>query len=300
MALDPSSSAINILDSGPTSGTQNVPGAPAHVLVHPVALLSILDHYLRRTDEQDRVIGTLLGTRTDSDTVEVHTAFAMLHSETSEQVAVDADYLKVMSDLCHKVNPQEVIVGWYSTGSTLNTFSALIQNFYSQETAPYPAVHLALNTGTEQGEEPSVKAYISSPVGVVPKPENCVFLPVPVELRFHAAERSGLDLLIQAADSAGSTTPQPVTDLEILETSLKKVSDMLDRVLAYVHAVIAGERKGDAGVGRYLMDTLGASTEDLEKGGFNSSLQDTLMITYLASLVRSQAEVSARLALTSA
>lgn len=48
----------------------------------------------------------------------------------------------------------------YSTGPTLNTYSALIQNFYSQETAPYPAVHLALNTGTDQGEEPGVKAYV--------------------------------------------------------------------------------------------------------------------------------------------
>jgi translation initiation factor 3 subunit F len=65
------------------------------------------------------VIGTLLGTRTDADTVEVHTAFAMLHSETSEQVAVDAEYLKVMYDLCHKVNPQEVIVGWSVSWSRL-------------------------------------------------------------------------------------------------------------------------------------------------------------------------------------
>ena len=90
---------------------------------------------------------------------------------------------------------------------------------------------------------------------------------------------------------------------------------MLDRVLAYVRAVLAGERQGDPAVGRYLMDTLGASTEDLEKGGFQASLQvrsfcrqkfsaflltffqDTLMLTYLANLVRSQAEVSARLAL---
>jgi len=175
----------------------------------------------------------------------------------------------------------------------------LIQNFYSQETAPYPAVHLALNTATEQGEEPGVKAYVSSPIGVVPKAENCVFFPVPVELKFHGAERSGLNLLIRAANSSSSTTPQPVTDLEILDASLNSVSDMLGRVLTYVRSVIAGERKGDAAVGRYLMDTLGASTEDLEKGGFNSSLQDILMMSYLASLVQSQAEVSARLALTS-
>lgn len=48
----------------------------------------------------------------------------------------------------------------YSTGSNLNTYSALIQNFYSQETAPYPAIHIALNTGTELGEEAGVKAYV--------------------------------------------------------------------------------------------------------------------------------------------
>jgi translation initiation factor 3 subunit F len=48
----------------------------------------------------------------------------------------------------------------YSTGSNLNTYSALIHNFYSQETAPYQAVHITMNTGTVEGEEPGVKAYI--------------------------------------------------------------------------------------------------------------------------------------------
>ena len=48
----------------------------------------------------------------------------------------------------------------YSTGSNLNTNSALIQNFYSQETGSHQAVHIALNTGTEEGEKPGVKAYI--------------------------------------------------------------------------------------------------------------------------------------------
>jgi len=74
---------------------------------------------------------------------------------------------------------------------------------------------------------------------------------------------------------------------------------MLDRVLAYVRSVLSGEHEGDSAVGRYLMDTLGASTdvEDEEKSGFNAKLQDTLMVSYLANLVRSQVEVSSRLAL---
>lgn len=52
----------------------------------------------------------------------------------------------------------------YSTGSNLNTYSALIHNFYSQETAPYPAVHVAMDTGLQEGEQVSVKAYTRSVV----------------------------------------------------------------------------------------------------------------------------------------
>ncbi|KAF5322376.1 hypothetical protein D9619_000597 [Psilocybe cf. subviscida] len=296
MPLGPKSSAINMTGTNVADVAANVPRTPTSITIHPVALFSILDHYLRRTDSQDRVIGTLLGTRHDNE-VEVRSSFAVLHSETDEQVAVDMDYHRTMYELHHKVNPKEVIVGWYSTGSNLNTYSALIQNFYSQETAPHQAIHVSVNTGVEEGQEPGVKAYISSPVGVSPKPENCVFVPVPVQLRFHDAERSGLDLLAKTASLPSSTSLQPVADLEIIEQSILSVSDMLDRVLTYVRAVLSGEKKGDPAVGRYLMDTLGASTDDLEKGGFNASLQDTLMISYLANLVRAQAEVSSRLAL---
>ncbi|KAG6832169.1 hypothetical protein H0H92_004900 [Tricholoma furcatifolium] len=296
MPLGPSSSAVHIQATSAASAA-NGPRTPTSVTVHPVALFSILDHYLRRGDNQDRVIGTLLGTRTETE-VEIKSSFAVLHSETSEQVAVDMEYHRGMFELHQKVNPKEVIVGWYSTGSNLNTYSALIQNFYSQETTPNQAIHLAINTGVEEGQTAGVSAYVSSPVGVFPKPENCVFVPVPVEIRFHDAERTGLDLLTKTAASSNATSIQPVSDLEILERSILDVQAMLDRVLTYVQGVLSGETKGDPAIGRYLMDTLGANTDDLNKSGFNASLQDTLMISYLANLVRSQAEVASRLALT--
>jgi len=299
MPLGPQNSAIHINGSAPADAHQAQPRTPAKVTIHPVALFSILDHYLRRSETQGRVIGTLLGKRNGGE-VEVKSSFAVLHSETDEQVAVDMEYLKTTYELHRKVNPKEVIVGWYSTGSNLNTYSALIQNFYSQETAPHPAVLVSVNTGVEEGQEAGVTAYVSGPVGVSPKPENCVFVPVPVDLQLHEAERSGVDLLAATAQSPTSTSVQPITDLEVIERSIQDTVGTLDRVLSYVQAVLAGERKGDAAIGRYLMDTLGSSADDLEKSGFNSSLQDTLMISYLANLVRAQAEVSSRLALTTA
>lgn len=129
-----------------------------------------------------------------------------------------------------------------------------------------------------------------------------------------------MDLLATTASSASSTSIQPTTEIEILQRSLNNVSEMLDRVLTYVQKVLAGEVKGDAAIGRYLMDALGAAPgqDDVERSGFNTTLQvcsvafvalslmidllfmkDTLMVSYLANLVRSQAEVSARLALVS-
>jgi Maintenance of mitochondrial structure and function len=83
-----------------------------------------------------------------------------------------------------------------------------------------------------------------------------------------------VDLLASAASNASEkSTAEPVTDLQALEKSIQTITSMLDRVLAYVRSVLAGEVKGDPAVGRYLMDTFGASTGDLEKGGFNASLQ---------------------------
>ncbi|KDQ64429.1 hypothetical protein JAAARDRAFT_145128 [Jaapia argillacea MUCL 33604] len=294
MVLGPPSSAIYIQNVNPNVSA-NQPRTPTLISLHPVALFSILDHYLRRTDSQHRVIGTLLGTRNpDTGEVQIKSSFAVLHSETSEQVAVDMEYHRNMFELSGRGGGREGIVGWYSTGSNLNTYSALIQNFYSQETAPHPAIHIALNTGVEEGEQPGVKAYISSPVGVHPKPENCVFVPVPCEFRFRESERSGLDLLLSPST--------PPTQLSSLSSTLTSLSTSLDSVLSYVQSVLKGEKKGDAAVGRYLMDVFGAvdGGSGKEGDGFRDGLQDTLMISYLANLVRSQAEVSARLALTTA
>lgn len=89
----------------------------------------------------------------------------------------------------------------------------------------------------------------------------------------YSNQSRAVDLLMSASASASSTASQPVSDIELLEQNLNKVVELLDTVLSYVRDVISGKREGNAAVGRYLMDTLGTSTEDLESGGFNASLQ---------------------------
>ena len=71
---------------------------PLTVSIEPVVLLSILDHATRRNANQKRVIGTMLGIRSDDGSeVEVRNCFAVPHNESSEQV--DRRGLKVESDI---------------------------------------------------------------------------------------------------------------------------------------------------------------------------------------------------------
>lgn len=51
-----------------------------------MVLFSILDHYLRRPENQKRVIGTLLGT-VSANVVEITNSFAVPHLEKNDEVS---------------------------------------------------------------------------------------------------------------------------------------------------------------------------------------------------------------------
>ena len=77
--------------------------------VHPAVLFSIVDHYSRREEEQNRVIGTLLGTIADDGEVTVCSCFPVPHTETEEQVAVNTDFHATMLQLHQRVFPKQQV-----------------------------------------------------------------------------------------------------------------------------------------------------------------------------------------------
>jgi translation initiation factor 3 subunit F len=246
--------------------------APVTVTVQPQALFSILDHASRRPAEQERVIGTLLGVRSEDGTeVEIRNCYAVPHTETDEQVEVDMDYQKRMLELHLKASPKEVLLGWYATSSELNTFSALIQNFYGQQgegTFPHPAVHLTVSTVA--GQDVKAETYISAPIGVTAEraADSCLFIPVPHEIKYGDAEKSGLELIAGARDKE-DRSQLVQTDIETLERAIEQVLDMLDRVSNYVSNVLEEEVEPSSALGQFLMNTLSLApkvdAEDIEK-----------------------------------
>lgn len=185
----------------------------------------------------------------------------------------------------------------YATSPNLNSFSALIHNFYTSESTLCPAIHLTLDPTTL-----AFAAYTASSIGITPRADHLAFVPVESVMRVHEQERSGIDLLTSKITSlstlAASTSNSITSDLQVetplatLYGLLSKVSVMLDSVLEYVRAVAAGEVEGNERVGRALMETVGVvpagsaasgkgqagETKGFEED-FNAHLADVLMVS---------------------
>ena len=92
---------------------------PQTVAVHPIVLLSVVDHYYRLAKETDRrVVGALLGEYVE-DKIDVTNCYALPFEEdqTDKKVwFVDHVYSEQMLEMFQKINHKEKIVGWYSSG----------------------------------------------------------------------------------------------------------------------------------------------------------------------------------------
>lgn len=94
---------------------------PKLVVVHPLVLLSVVDHYDRTIKgvRNKRVMGILLG-KTSAGTLDVTNCFAIPFEEDPREKSVwflDHLYLEKMGHMFHRVNFKEKIVGWYITGT---------------------------------------------------------------------------------------------------------------------------------------------------------------------------------------
>ena len=156
------------------------------VRVRPVVLLQIADSYERRSQDNHRVIGTLVGS-VDKQSVEVTNCFCIPHKEYEERVEADIVYAQDMFELNKKVAPHEQLVGWFATGSEITSHSALIHDYYARETRD--PIHLTLDTTLSTGRI-TMKAYVFVPLGVPGATSGSMFTPVQVLTHLHCMHLS--------------------------------------------------------------------------------------------------------------
>lgn len=320
------SSAVGLSESSSTVTT---------VVVHPMVLLSVLDHHTRRQEGQPRVIGTLLGKR-DGSQVEVTNCFAVPHAERGSEVAIGKDFNRQMLALHLRANRKETVVGWYATsfpepnphngseeeytytygGQCIADTSTLIHEFYAEDCAEAsgldacPPIHLVVDTSLVS-DSIGIRAYTSSAISLMGEPLANMFHEVRLLLKSSESETIVLNEMIrslgnvegngeaeeEAEEKKGAVVlgSDPSNDLQ---ASMEKLLEMLETASEYAGAVVDGKLQADDVVGRQIFDTLSNIPRirpEMFEKMFSDSLQDLLMVTYLSNITRTQLAIAEKL-----
>jgi len=277
------------------------------VYIHPTVLFTIIDSFERRKEDAKRVIGTLLG-NVHGNIVTVTNCFCVPHNESKDEVAVDMEFARTMTDFHAKANPSESIVGWYATGIETTTHSRLIHEYYCRE-AKNP-IHLIMDTDVQSGDM-GIKCYIAASIGVPDdSKKGILFQPIKTEIKYYNSERVAIDTITKATEnlllSKNGSLKEAVTtlpnDFDIMLESVNSLLDMVKFISDYVESVLKGDIPMNPKVGRKLMDLM-KLVPYMEETEFSAmltnNLNDTLMVRFLADAVKSQVALNEKVVNTS-
>ena len=120
-----------------------------HCTIQPTVTPNIIDHYLRKPEDQDIVVGTLLGT-IDGSMIDICSCFAVPQYYDREQkdLVVDGEYMQKMMKFYKRVNPKEGLLGMYISAKELDEhglalvayFSDLFQSARKKALIPFPLI----------------------------------------------------------------------------------------------------------------------------------------------------------------
>mmetsp|Transcript_20153 Transcript_20153/g.56120 ORF Transcript_20153/g.56120 Transcript_20153/m.56120 type:complete len:331 (+) Transcript_20153:84-1076(+) len=261
------------------------------VVLHPLVLLSVVDHYNRvARDTKKRVVGVLLG-EVHKGVVDVSNSFALPFEEDDHDPNIwflDHSFLEGMYRMMKKVNAREKVVGWYSTGPKIREADININQLLTRFSDVSPVLvicevepkeiglpftaYYAVDEVREDGTDKSQKVFIS----------------VPTEVGQTEAEEIGVEHLLR--DVKDATISTLATDVGAKLEALKGLTSRLQEMQQYMQLVLDGRLPINHDIMTYFQDIFNL-LPNMNVESLASSLavksNDMMMVIYLASLTRS-------------
>merc|ERR1712002_612120 len=224
-----------------TAAAKKVPElAVENVVVHPLVLLSVVDHFNRigKVGNQKRVVGVLLGPW-QKKVLDISNSFAVPFDEDDRDDSVwflDHDYLENMYGMFKKVNARERIVGWYHTGPKLHKNDIAINELIKQYCTN--SVLVIIDVKPKDLGLPT-EAYISvEEIHDDGTPTSKTFEHVTSEIGAEEAEEVGVEhQLRDIKDTTVGTLSQRVTNQLM---GIKGLGSKLEDIHNYLKAVVDG------------------------------------------------------------
>lgn len=260
------------------------------VVVHPLVLLSVVDHYTRvAKDTNKRVVGVLLG-EVYKGKADVTNSYAVPFEEDPKDPSiwyVDRQYHEDMYAMFKKVNAREKVLGWYSTGPKIRPADIEINEMFRAYTTDPILCIVDVNPKGEL--EIPTQAYVS----VESKPSDAsvsrrAFQHVLSEVGAYEAEEVGVEHLLR---NIRDTTESSMTDqVRAKVSSLKALRNRLQDMASYLSKVQAGQLPVNHSILYNLQDMFNLMP-DLAvaevASAFTVNTNDNMMSIYVSSLIRS-------------
>lgn len=281
------------------------------VVVHPLVLLSVVDHFNRmgKIGNQKRVVGVLLGCWKAKGILDISNSFAgniccsarlVSHLANPLPIAVpfdedekeksvwflDHDYLENMYGMFKKVNARERVVGWYHTGPKLHQNDIAINELIRRYC---PNSVLVIIDAKPKDLGLPTEAYIAvEEVHDDGSPTSKTFEHVPSDIGAEEAEEVGVEhLLRDIKDTTVGSLSQKITNQLM---GLKGLRLQLCDIKNYLLRVGAGQLPMNHQIVYQLQDIFNL-LPDITTDAFTDTLyiktNDQMLVVYLASLVRS-------------
>jgi len=261
------------------------------VVVHPLVLLSVVDHFSRmgKIGNQKRVVGLLLGSWSSKGVLDIANSFAVPFDEDDKDMDVwflDHEYLETMYNMFRKVNAKERVVGWYHTGPKLHQNDILINDLI-RKYCPNSVLVIIDPKPTRIGL-PTEAYKVVEEIHDDGTPTDKTFEHVPTEIGAEEAEEVGVEhLLRDVKDTTVGTLSQRITSQLM---GLKGLNQKLQDMKSYLEKVVAGELPINHEITYQLQDIFNL-LPDVTNPVFVRSLQvntnDQMLVMYIASVIRS-------------
>ncbi|KAI8920651.1 maintenance of mitochondrial structure and function-domain-containing protein [Entophlyctis helioformis] len=261
---------------------------PTNVVVHPLVLLSVVDHFNRvAKNTKKRVVGVLLGQHV-GDQVNVANSYALPFEEDEKDPSVwflDHNYHEAMYEMFKKINAREKMVGWYHSGPKLRPSDLEINELFKRYT-PNPALVIIDVQPTDLGI-PTDAYFAVEEIHDDGTATTKTFLHVPSSIEAEEAEEIGVEhLLRDIKDTSVGTLSTQITN-QI--NSLKGLHVHLQEIRAYLDKVLAGTLPVNHQVIYNLQDIFNLlpnlQVPETVKS-FAVKTNDELLVIYLSSLIR--------------
>ncbi|KAJ3048380.1 proteasome regulatory particle subunit [Rhizophlyctis rosea] len=261
---------------------------PDDVVIHPLVLLSVVDHYNRvARNTRKRVVGVLLGQNVNGK-VNVANSYAVPFEEDEKDPSVwflDHNYHEAMYDMFKKVNAKEKMVGWYHSGPKLRASDLEINELFKRYT-PNPVL-VIIDVQPKDLGIPTDAYFAVEEIHDDGTATTKTFNHIPSSIEAEEAEEIGVEhLLRDIKDTSIGTLSTKITNQL---NSLKGLNLRLDEIREYLEKVSSGALPVNHQILYNLQDIFNLlpnlNVPDTVKA-FSVKTNDELLVIYLSSLIR--------------